>query len=151
MILSSIHKKLSFVVITKTQTAGFIYEERDDGIKVYRLMDLKRETVDAFCETNFSAGIDTISAGRHNRSLVDVSALTLPTPYAAKRFQILAAKRPPDSRSSVAILTPSHQVYIFARAILSHLSRNEQSHIHLFNAYDEVFAWLDKRLEELGP
>lgn len=136
---------------TASQKFGLIYEEHDDGIKVYRLIDLRRETVDAFYEMNLSNGTEKINADQHSRSLVDVSRLTFPTPYAAKRFQTLATIRPPESRSSVAVLTPSHQVYMFARTILSHLSRQQQSHIHLCHTEEEALAWLDARLEEIGP
>ena len=92
-----------------------------------------------------------MEAGHHNRSILDVSTLLMPTPYAAKRFQQLASLRPNDSRSSVAILTPSRQLYMFVRTMLSRVPQNNKSHIRLFSSEEEALAWLDERLNELGP
>ena len=134
-----------------SKSTGFTYEVRDDGIKIYRLTDLKRDTVEAFFEINLSMGLTTMREGHHNRSILDVSTLLMPTPYAAKRFQKLAALRPKDSRSSVAILTPSRQLYMFVRTMLSRVPQNNKSHIRLFSSQEEALAWLDERLNELGP
>lgn len=134
-----------------SKSTGFTYEVRDDGIKIYRLTDLKRDTVEAFFEINLSMGLTTMREGHHNRSILDVSTLLMPTPYAAKRFQKLAALRPKDSRSSVAILTPSRQLYMFVRTMLSRVPQNNKSHIRLFSSEEEALAWLDERLNELGP
>jgi len=137
--------------VENSKSTGFTYEVRDDGIKIYRLTDLKRDTVEAFFEINLSMGLTTMREGHHNRSILDVSTLLMPTPYAAKRFQKLAALRPKDSRSSVAILTPSRQLYMFVRTMLSRVPQNNKSHIRLFSSEEEALAWLDERLNELGP
>lgn len=135
----------------KSETIGFTYEVLDDGIKIYRLTDLKRDTVDAFFEMNLSMGLATMREGHHNRSILDVSTLLMPTPYAAKRFQKLATLRPKDGRSSVAILTPSRQLNMFVRTMLNHVPQNNKSHIRLCSSEEEAIAWLDERLNELGP
>lgn len=134
----------------RTTPTGFDYLIREDGINVFRLSDLRRESVDAFFEANLKLGTEAILAGRHARSLIDVSTLVMPTPYAIKKFQELVTKRPSGGRSSVAILTPAGPAYTFGRTILSRISTSHKAHLQLFNSEEAAFGWLDERLQELG-
>lgn len=136
---------------SKTKDTGFSYEIRDDGVIVYHLADLRRETVDAFVEISHNFDVEAFEAGRHSRCLLDISELSFPTPYAAKRIQQNTEATPDGLKESYAVLTPTSAIYTFARTLISRLPGAKTRSIRLFRDEREAFAWLDERLEILGP
>lgn len=136
---------------SKTKDSGFSYEIRDDGIIVYRLANLRREAVDDFVEVSHNFDVAAYEAGRHSRCLLDISELSFPTPYAVKRIQQNTEASPDGLRESYAVVTPTSAIYTFARTIINRLPHAKAQPIRLFHNADEAFAWLEQRLEELGP
>ena len=132
-------------------SSGCTYKMRDDGIAHFVFLDLKREAVDLFVDTLKVIVQERVAAQQHSRTLVDASLLSMPTPYAVKRFQELVADKPDELRSSVAIITPSRMINTFTRTILTRMPPGKKSHILLFNTEGEALLWLDARLEEIGP
>jgi len=135
----------------KTKNSGFSYEIRDDGIIVYHLNDLQRETVDEYIEVSHGFDVAAYEAGRHSRCLLDISELSFPTPYAVKRIQQNTEASPDGLRESYAVLTPTSVIYTFARTVLSRLPRAKTQTIRLFHDKEGALQWLDERLEILGP
>lgn len=136
---------------TKEQQTGFTHLIRDDGIHVYRLEDLKRETVDHFVDVSMQMDVDAYADGRHSRCLLDISTLSFPTPYAIKRIQESISATPDDLRESYAVVTPTTGIYAFARSVLSHIPNKKTDSIRLFASFDTAIDWLIDRLQELGP
>ena len=130
---------------------GCLYKMRDDGIAHFVFLDLKRDAVDVFVDTLKAIVAARNAAQQHSRTLVDVGKLSMPTPYAIKRFQELATDKPDTLRSSVAIITPDTWISTFTRTIFTRMPSDKKSHIFLFNTKEEALAWLDVRLEEIGP
>ena len=136
---------------SKTKNSGFSYEIRDDGIVVYYLSDLRRETVDDFVEVSHNMDIAAYESGRHSRCLLDISKLSFPTPYAVRRIQQNTEVSPDGLKESYAVLTPTSVIYTFARTVLSRLPYAKTQTIRLFHDEEEAYAWLEERLEALGP
>ncbi|MAU10330.1 MAG: hypothetical protein CL607_10950 [Anaerolineaceae bacterium] len=132
-------------------SSGCTYEMRDDGIAHFVFLNLKRDAVDVFVDTLKVIVQERVAAQQHSRTLVDASLLTMPTPYAVKRFQELVIDKPDKLRSSVAIITPSKMINTFTRTIFTRMPPDKKSHILLFNTEEEALLWLDARLEEVGP
>lgn len=135
---------------TQQQQTGFSYEMREDGILIYRLANLHRDTVDAFVEFSHEHDIQAYEAGMHSRCLLDVSNLSFPTPYAIKRIRESISTSPDGLRESYAVVTPTKPIYTFARGIMSNLPSSKTSSIHLFSSQEDALLWLTDRLQELG-
>lgn len=130
---------------------GFLYQIRADGIVVYRLTNLDRETVDAFVAFTHEIDMKALETDSHSRCLLDVTALSMPTPYAAKRIQDSISRTPDALRESYAIITPTNLVYSFVRSVLNRLPQSETNSIRLFRDEARAVTWLNERLALIGP
>ncbi|MCA9893948.1 MAG: hypothetical protein KC615_13260 [Anaerolineae bacterium] len=136
---------------SSSDVVGCTFELTDDNVAIFRFADLKRESVDLFVDTLKQLVKERDAEQAHSRTLVDAYQLSMPTPYAAKRFQELVKDKPETLKSSVAIITSSRMVNTFVQAIFSRMPRNKHSHLHLFDTEEAALAWLDERLQEVGP
>lgn len=133
-----------------SQSNGFSYQIREDGIVVYRLTNLDRETVDAFVAFTHEIDMKALETDCHSRCLLDVTALSLPTPYAVKRIQDSIRSTPDALRESYAIITPTTMIYSFVRSVLNRLPQSETNSLRLFRDEAEAVAWPDERLALMG-
>lgn len=136
---------------SKTKDSGFSYEIRDDGIIIYRLANLRRNTVDEFVEVSHNFDLDAFKAGRHSRCLLDISRLTFPTPYAIKRIKQNTEATPDGLKESWAVIAPTSRIYTFMMTNMKGLPLAKVQPIRLFRNEEEALAWLIARLEDLGP
>lgn len=136
---------------SEVEETGFTYEIRDDGIVVYHLTDLRRDSVDQFIEVSHNFDVQAFEEGRHSRCMLDISKLKFPTPYAAKRIQQNSEATPDGLLESYAVVTPTSAIYTFARTILNHLPNAQAQSIRLFHDEASAIEWLQARLEQLGP
>ena len=130
---------------------GFEYSIRDDGIHYYRLSDTKRVSVDAFFDVNLRLSLDCADRDEHCRSLMDVTEMEFPTPYAVKRVQALMRLKPDHLRTSFAVITQPSIFYALTGAIFNRMRQEEHNHVRMFTSKADARQWLDDRLEELGP
>lgn len=129
----------------------FQLEKRVDGIIVYRLADLLRESIDAFTEAATKTDLWAVENDCHARCLLDITKIRFPNPYAISRIQTLIKSTPDEIRESFAVLTPTSNLYSFARAIINHIPQSKTNSIRFFREEAEALAWLDERLQEIGP
>ncbi|MAU10331.1 MAG: hypothetical protein CL607_10955 [Anaerolineaceae bacterium] len=134
-----------------SKSSGFSYDIREDGIIVYRLANLRRDTVDEFVEVSRNFDVVAYEAGRHSRCLLDISKLSFPTPYAIKRLRENTESTPDGLKESWAVLAPTSRLYTFMMTNLKGLTKSKVQPVRLFQTEEEAFAWLEQRLEELGP
>lgn len=141
-------------MVTEQQTQikqfGMTRTVRNDGVIAFQLVDLRRDTVDVFIDALRIADEVGVENDAHMRTLLDVSQLNMPTPYALKRIQEAVASTPTNLRESIAIVTPTTSLYTFARTLMNSISHDKRSAFRLFKSEAEALAWLDERHNSLG-
>jgi hypothetical protein len=136
---------------TETTETGFHYAMREDGIVVYHVEDLKIATVDHFTETVKAMDQQCYAAGRHARSVIDISQLAYVSPYAIRRVREMVLATPDDLTESVAVITPTSMIYTFVSVALRNLPVARTSGVRFFATQEDAMIWLEERLYQLGP
>jgi len=131
-------------------SAGFSFEMRSDGVLVYHVADVRRETVDVMYAAIVHDDQDAADAGRHMLRLVVVAPGIIPTPYALA--QVIAADRrtPPNLRESNAVIVGSGVAYQLMAVFVNRLPQKLRSATQVFHDEESALRWLGERARMLG-
>jgi hypothetical protein len=132
-----------------TSQPGFTITYRDDGIIIYHLLDVRRNTVDAWVQAFHENEDEALAEGRHLRCIMDIRNAGLPTPYSTAKATELAKNKSEDLPKSYAILIDDS----LGAEIMSNAMRRLGKWLNntrLFTDEQAALDWLDERLAELG-
>ncbi len=129
--------------------ADFIVLYREDGIIVYRLTNLRRDTIDRWVKAFQEDKQAALQSKRHLRRLMDVRGVGFPTPYGIAQAMENVKDEPEDLRESYAMLVDNSMIAQVLSNALRHLSQ-WLNNMRLFTDEQAALDWLDERLAELG-
>jgi hypothetical protein len=132
-----------------TSRIGFTVDHREDGIIVYRMVNVRRETIDSWVQAFQQHEEEALAENRHLRRLMDIRGAGLPTPYAIAKAVEVVSNDPEGLRESYAILVGDSMTSQILSNSLRHL-RKWISNTSLFTDEQTALHWLDERLAELG-
>ncbi len=128
---------------------GFTVTTRKDGIIVYHVKDVRRDTIDSWLQAFQQHEEEALAANRHLRRLMDIRGAGLPTPYTITKAIEVISNDPEGLRESYAILVGDSMTSQILSSSLRHL-RKWISNTSLFTDEQTALDWLDERLSELG-
>jgi hypothetical protein len=132
------------------QTPGLVVEHRPDGILIYRIRNVRRETADALYVAMTERDQDAYQSGRHVRSILDLRGAGWPTPYGAGKLIQSAEETPVGLRESVAVIVSDSIAMQLISLLLHRLPSRTQKVTRLFSTEEEAIEWLTQRLEQIG-
>ena len=129
-------------------TAGFSYSRRNDGIHVFRFVDNRRETVDAWSKTLLELERETLRNHEHIRCMYYIQRIWL-TPYVIKTAIRTARLGSDYIKSSSAILVADRFGSALFQTLLRQLPVQALQARQIFTNEDDAVKWLDERLRLL--
>jgi len=133
------------------QAPGLAIEHRPDGITIYRIRNVRRETADALYAAFAKADQEAFAENFHSRTILDLRGAGWPTPYGVTRLIKSAEETPIGLRESIAMLVSDAIAIQLVALLLHRMPTRAQNSTRLFSTEEEAIEWLEQRLLELGP
>lgn len=128
-----------------TDQHGFTWYQREDGVIVYHLADVRRVTIDMWLQT--SLGHDTAYAktNQHVCRILDIREAGWPTPYALGQINKSAHLTPKGLRESLAVLVKDSLAFQMAEVAMRRFVPHLQQTSRLFRDENAALEWLQER------
>jgi hypothetical protein len=137
--------------LNASRVTGLVVEQRPDGIVVYRVRNVKRETADALYEAFHNNDLEAFQERRHSRTILDLRGAGWPTPYGTARMIQSADETPEGLCESTAVITSDSVAMQLVGLLLQKLPARTQRSTRLFLREDDAVEWLKQRLIDFGP
>ncbi len=132
---------------TEKRTAGMTFYRQDNGILVYRFLDNRRETIDAWIEQALQDELAIHAEGGDACLLLDIRGQWV-TPYALTKVMQTLNLTPPGLQEWVAILTgDSFAGRVMAR-LMHRFPTSVRESTRLFQTEEPALRWLEQKQQE---
>jgi hypothetical protein len=134
-------------ILQSIQIAGMLYQQREDGIHVFRFSDSKRATADAWATRSHQNDVDAAARNEHLSALLDIRGIWL-TPYIISTVVRTAYLTPVGLQESIAVVVSDNLMLGLLAGVIRKLPQTAVSSSRLFINEDEALAWLIERREQ---
>ena len=125
---------------------GFTIEYRDDGILVYRLDNMRRDTVEALAAISKHHEAEAWLGCCHLLRMIVLEDVSIPTPLATVSARALKEETPEHLQESLALVGNDSTTYQLARIMQSQLSSPDN--MEVFDNTNAALDWLNARVRE---
>jgi len=134
---------------TETIAKGLTLEYYPDGVMIYRLTTMQRQSIDAWIDLVQQHEHAATIAQRPLYRVLDLRQAGYPTPYASTRAVWVATNTPENLVESLAVLVADTVALQFVKVVTNRLPSRYRSAVKLFLNEQEALDWLAYRRSEL--